>query len=477
MLIAFVILYLLFSISIGLYAATKVKTSTDFAVAGRSLPLHVVTATVFATWFGAETVLGISATFVKEGLGGVVSDPFGSSMCLILAGLFFAKKLYRMKLLTIGDFYHQRYNRTVEVLCSICIVISYLGWVSAQIMALGLVFDVLSGGAINKQWGMVIGAVIVLTYTLSGGMLSIAFLDFVQMIVICCGMLFIASVASGLAGGAGNVISHAAAAGKFQFFPTEPGLKPWLWFLAAWMTMMLGSIPQQDVFQRMASSKSEDVAMWGGVIGGALYFVFAFLPMFLAYSATLIDPKMVEGFLTTDSQRILPTLILSKMPLFAQIIFFGALLAAIMSCASATLLAPSVTVSENLLKPFFKDMTDKQFLWMMRTVVLIFAVIVLVNAITSNATIFQMVENAYKITLVAAFVPLVFGLYWSRANSVGALFAILAGLGTWVTLEVTKTDASLWPPQLAGLLAAIAGMIVGSLLAPKFGTLKTSHSA
>ena len=476
MLIGFVIAYLVMSIGIGMYAATKVNTSTDYAVAGRSLPLHVVTATVFATWFGSETVLGISATFVKDGLGAVVSDPFGSSMCLILAGLFFARKLYRMKLLTIGDYYHIRYNRTVEVLCTICIVISYLGWVSAQIIALGLVFDVLSAGLIPKHWGMIIGAAIVLTYTLSGGMLSVAFLDFVQMIVICCGMLFIGYIVSDLAGGAVNVVTHARDAGKFKFFP-PPDFKQWLWFAAAWMTMMFGSIPQQDVFQRMASSKNEDIACWGGVLGGCLYFCFAFLPMFLAYSALLIAPDMVKGFIETDSQRILPTLILKHTPIVAQILFFGALLAAIMSCASATLLAPSVTFSENLLRPMMKQMTDRQFLLMMRVVVLIFTCIVLANAITSNATIFQMVENAYKVTLVAAFIPLVFGLYWKRANSVGALFAILGGLGTWITLEVTRTEASLWPPQLAGLIAAILGMVAGSLLAPRLGILKTTHSA
>ena len=126
---------LLISITIGLIAATRVHNAKDFAVAGRHLPLPIVMATVFATWFGAETVLGISATFVKDGLRGVVADPFGSSLCLILAGLFFAKKLYRMNLLTIGDYYRLRYNRTVEVLCTLAIVASYLGWVAAQIKA------------------------------------------------------------------------------------------------------------------------------------------------------------------------------------------------------------------------------------------------------------------------------------------------------------------------------------------------------
>ncbi len=122
MLVWFVVVYLLLSVGIGLYAATRVHNTKDFVVAGRHLPLPVVTATVFATWFGAETVLGISATFVKDGLGGVVADPFGSSLCLILAGLFFARRLYRLNLLTIGDYYRLRFNRTIEIVCSLAIV-------------------------------------------------------------------------------------------------------------------------------------------------------------------------------------------------------------------------------------------------------------------------------------------------------------------------------------------------------------------
>ena len=132
MILGFVILYLLLSVGIGLAAARRVHTTKDFVVAGRSLPLPIVIATVFATWFGAEAVLGISATFVKEGLRGVVADPFGSSLCLILVGLFFAPRFYRLNLLTVGDFYRMRYNRVVEVLCAVCIAASYLGWVAAQ---------------------------------------------------------------------------------------------------------------------------------------------------------------------------------------------------------------------------------------------------------------------------------------------------------------------------------------------------------
>jgi len=463
MILWFVILYLLVSVGIGFYAGTRVHNAKDFAVAGRSLPLPVVTATVFATWFGAETVFGISATFVKEGLRGVVADPFGSSLCLILAGLFFARRLYRMNLLTIGDYYRIRYGRTVEVLCTLCIVASYLGWVAAQIKALGLVFNVVSGGAVPQQSGMVIGAAIVLTYTTFGGMFSVAILDFVQITVIMGGMLYIGSVISGLTGGVGAVLSHAAEAGKLTFLP-EARFDAWIPFLGAWMTMMLGSIPQQDVFQRITSAKDERTAVRGSVLGGTLYFLFAFVPMFLAYSATLVDPAMFGLLLERDSQLVLPTLIVQHTPVAAQIIFFGAVLSAIMSCSSATLLAPSVAFSENIIKGLAPGMSDRTFLRTMRMVLVGFTLLVLGFALNSEATIFRMVENAYKITLVAAFIPLFAGLYWKRATTQGALCAIAAGLTTWIGLELLGARQVVWPPQLVGFLAAGVGMLAGSLL-------------
>ena len=463
MLIWFVVLYLLVSVGIGLYASTRVHNSRDFVVAGRNLPLPIVTATVFATWFGAETVLGISATFVKDGMGAVVADPFGASMCLILAGLFFAPLLYRMNLLTIGDYYRARYNRTVELIMTVCIMISYLGWVSAQVVALGLVFNVVSDGAVTQQAGMVIGVSVVLAYTTFGGMWSVALLDFVQMTVIMAALLLIAVLIGGDAGGVGNVVSHAQAAGKLQLLPSG-GMEVWIPFIGAALTMMLGSIPQQDVFQRMTSAKDEKTAVRGAVLGGVLYFAFAFIPMFLAYAATLIDPKFFGELIEADSQMILPSLILNHTPLFAQVLFFGALLSAIMSTASATLLAPSVMFTENILKHFaFKHMSDRQMLRTMRIILLTFGMLVLWFALHSKSSIFHMVEGAYKVTLVGAFVPLVFGLYWKRASNQGALLSIALGLGSWLSMEILQPD-TYWPPQLVGLLLSITGMLVGSLL-------------
>ena len=460
MLLWFVITYWIISIGIGLWAGTLVKNSKDYAVAGRALPFYIVTATVFATWFGSETVLGIPASFLKDGLAGVIADPFGSSMCLILVGLFFARPLYRMNLLTIGDFYRKRFNRTVEVLTTLCIVISYLGWVAAQITALGLVFSLLTHGAVSAHAGMVIGAAIVLAYTLFGGMWSVALTDFFQMIIIVAGMLYIGWVISNQVGGVATVVNHAQAAGKFQFWPALQS-RDVLAFIAAWVTMMFGSIPQQDVFQRVMSAKNETTAVTGAVLGGTLYFAFAFIPIFLAYSATLIDPASVKALIATDPQHILPDLILNHTPVFAQVMFFGALLSAIMSTASGTLLAPSVTFTENILKPFIGHLSDRHLLLAMRAVVVVFTGIVTLYALNANASIYHMVENAYKVTLVAAFVPLLFGLYWKRASTQGALFAIVLGVSSWLLLEIFLPDG-LWPPQLFGLLMSLVGMLVGS---------------
>jgi Na+/proline symporter len=475
MLIWFVVLYIVISVGIGLYASRRVKNSTDYVVAGHHLPLPFIVATVFATWFGSETVLGIPAKFMNEGLKGVVADPFGSSMCLILVGLFFARPLYRMKLLTIGDYYRARYSRSVELSTSICIVLSYLGWVSAQITALGLVFSVLTNGAVEPWQGMALGTAIVLLYTLAGGMFSVAFTDLFQMCVILAGMLYIAFVVSGIAGGADVVIDHARAAGKFDFFPAlQP--RDIIAFVAAWITMGFGSIPQQDVFQRVSAAKDEKTAGRGSVIGGCIYFVFAFIPMFLAYSAITIDPATVEKHISTDSQYILPLLILNHTPFIAQVIFFGALLSAIMSCSSATLLAPSAMFAENILRPFLPKLTDRIFLRMLRFVVFLFACGVLAFALISNSTIYGMVESAYKITLVAAFTPLAFGLYWKRATTQGAICAIALGLATWVACELLAPDGFL-PPQFAGWLASMFGMIAGSLLPQWYGGRREAHAA
>jgi len=327
---------------------------------------------------------------------------------------------------------------------------------------LGLVLNVVTEGGVSQSAGIVIGALIVLAYTTFGGMFSVAILDFVQISVIMGGLLYIVFVVSGMTGGVGAVIEHAAAAGKLELFP-PPRLAEWLPFIGAWMTMMLGSIPQQDVFQRITSAKNERTAVRGSLLGGTLYFGFCFVPMFLAYAATLVDPEKFGMLLEQDSQLVLPMLILEHTPMAAQIVFFGAVLSAVMSCSSATLLAPSVALSENVIRPALPEMNDVEFLRLMRIVLVGFAGVVLAIAIWSDASIYKLVVSTYKVTLVAAFIPLFAGLYWKRATKAGAVCAILSGTISWIGMELIQSPDAIWPPQLVGFLVAGVGMIAGSL--------------
>ncbi len=474
MLLTLVIVYLLVTIAIGLMAAKRVHNSADFAIAGRHLPMAMIVTTTFATWFGSETVLGIPAKFVNGGLHGVVEDPFGAGFCLILVGLFFAGKLYRMTLLTISDYYRERYGRIVEVVCSIIIMVSYLGWVSAQVTALGLVFNLLSNGVIGIELGMVIGVVSILAYTLFGGMWSVAITDFIQMIILVVGLSILAVFAADQAGGADKVVALAVSQDMFKFLP-EPNFTDIAFFIGAAVTIMFGSIPQQDVFQRVMSANSIKAATHGPVIGGICYILFAFVPMFLVVSAMLIMPEKATALIADDPQKVLPTLVMEQMPFIMQVLFFGALLSAIKSCASATLLAPSVTFTENIWRQFHPHQSDQQELRAMRVTVLVFSALVLCYAIAMQGTsIYEMVSGAYQVPLVGAFVPLLFGLYWPRATTQGAIFAIVLGLGTWLLFLATPAGEA-FPAQLAGLFASLTGMLVGSLAPQAIANQQGSH--
>jgi SSS family solute:Na+ symporter len=464
-LISFVVLYLLGTLALGVWAGTRIKNTTDFAVAGRSLPLIMVVTTTFATWFGAETVMGIPAKFVQGGLNALVEDPFGAGTCLILVGMFFAARLYKLNLLTIGDFYRQRYGKGIEVFCSVAIILSYLGWVAAQITALGLVFSVLTNGAMSETAGMIVGTLAVLIYVVVGGFLAVAWTDFIQMIVLVLGLSVIAFFSADLAGGTGKVIAMASDSNLWNFLPPA-SFTDIAFFLGAGVTMMLGSIPQQDVFQRVMSAKNAPTARTGAMIGGASYILFAFVPMFIVACAVIVMGDNAMEMAKNDYQRLLPTFVLTKMPLVMQILFFGALLSAIKSTSSATLLAPSTSFVENILKNLRPGMGDRQQLLAMRMTIVVFAALVLAYAVAMKGTsIYDLVSSAYQVTLVGAFVPLVMGLYWKRATTQGAIASLALGIGTWIVFfpQISSLGTQ-FPGQLAGLVAAFAGMIGGSLM-------------
>ena len=449
----FVLLYMLLMIPIGIYASRRVKSSRDFALAGRHLPFTMAMSTVFATWFGYETFVGAGSRMAEGGFLSVIVDPFGAGLCLILIGLFFAKKLYAQQNLTIGDYFHERYNKVVATLLSVAIILTYFGWVAAQFVALGIILNLLLG--IPTIIGMLFAAIIVVIYTYIGGMWAVSITDTVQMAVIVVGLIVILVEVLGKFGGFSAIIANTPS----EFFRVTPGdatTKDWLAWAAAWMTIGLGSIPQQDVYQRVMSAKSAAIAKWASISAGFLYFTIALIPLTLGLIARAKYPELV----ISDPQQLLPTLILDNTTMLTQIFFFGALLSAIMSTASGALLAPATLLGENVIKPFFNNISDKTRLKIIRSSIIIVAFGALALA-SQQGSIYELVSGAYSITLVSAFIPLVFGLYWSKANSLGALFAIILGAAGWQFTELYVADPFI-PATIMGLGLSLFGMIAGT---------------
>ena len=462
MLILFVLLYLLFTVAIGYWASRRVHSTTDFMLAGRRLPFYMSTAVVFATWFGSETLLGASSEFAQHGLLGVIEDPFGAALCLVLVGIFFARRLYNMNLLTIGDYYRIRYNKTTEQIAAFFMVISYFGWIAAQMVALGIVLNQVLG--IPTTVGMILGSLIVVGYTYMGGMWSVSVTDFIQTTMIIGGLLFIlfeitqkVPVAQVTAGLPSNF---------FDFTPQERSATSWLNYFALWITIGLGSIPQQDVFQRVMSARSAGVAVASSIGAGFLYLTVAFIPLLLALYARYLYPELQAS----DAQLLVPGLIFNSGSFVVKALFFGALISAIISTASGGILAPASILSENMMRPLLKTVTDEQMLRLSRLSVLVVAAISLSMAMMRQ-NIYELVSESSALSLVSLFVPLVAGMFWRKANAASAIASILAGMGTWLAALYLDTSIN---PMLYGLAGSIAGLFIGFVIGRKYGSKENS---
>jgi solute:Na+ symporter, SSS family len=451
-----IIVYLVVTVAIGFWASRRVKNSGDFMLAGRSLPIVLSSAALFATWFGSETVFGASAQFLEGGLYAVIEDPFGASLCLLIFGLFYARRLYNMNLLTLGDFFKVRYNKVTELTASLFLALPYLGYIAAQLVAMGLILNVVIH--IPVWQGVVISAVIVTLYTYAGGMWAVSITDFVQSIIIIIGMIALAYILSEKAGGVSVVIGQMPEK-DMRFLPSFE-LKEIAAYLAAWSVLGLGSIPSQDVFQRSMSSGSARTAVWSCYIAAALYLTIAMLPLYISLCTKHLYPDHIEG----DTQLTLPTMVLQHTAMPIQILFFGSLLSAIMSTTSSAILAPASIFSENLVRPLVKHRyTDKQFLMLTKICVVIFAALATIMA-CFRSNIYELVGESSILSLVSLFIPLTLGLYWKRSSSKGALLSMVAGMITWIIFESIETP---WPSLIPATLASLLAMIAGSFAWPQ----------
>jgi len=415
--------YLLGLFGLSVYASGKVETEEDYAVAGRKLPLFLTWSTLMATWFGAAAIGGAAEAARKEGLRGVILDPFGCSGTLILAGLFFAGPLWRMKLTTVGDFFRRVYGPKSEVLTSLIQVPSYFGWIAAQYVALAEIQVAYFG--IPRAWGVVIAAVVTLSYTLTGGMWSVTLTETAQIVIALVGLVVLADATFSTFGN-GSVFAGI----DRLLIETHPdhltllpaaGTAALMAWIGTWATGLFGNIPGQDLQQRIFSAKSERTAIWACLLAGVVYLIFGLIPVSLG----LISQKLVPGNFEGDILSRLMTQFLSPT---MQILFVMSLVSILLPTATSAVLAPATILSHNLLAQL--RVLRGNGLLLDRISVVLMTIGSLIIAFTDQS-VMTLLDGSLSIPLVALFVPLVMGLWFRPRGEMSAILASLLGLVAW----------------------------------------------
>jgi len=456
---ATLIVYVLGMYALSFWARGKIHDNEDFLLAGRRLPLSLAWATLLATWFGAGTVLTAADEVRLGGVRQAALDPFGAGVCLLLAGLFFAAPLWRMKLVTVSDFFGRKFGRRAELLSAIILVPSYFGWIAAQLVATAGILELFFG--IDPAWGILLAAAVGMGYTLLGGMWSVTLTDAVQIVLVLVGLVILgSSILSELGGG--NPTTGLARLGRetpsemLAPVATEDTRQFFEW-LTIFCVGALGNLPGQDLMQRIFAARSAAVARWACLLAGVAYLTFGLIPILLGLSARLLFPDELDT-------AIVPALAHAFLSPALAVVFIVAVVSAILSTIDSAILAPAGVLAQNV---FVRGNRGRlSLLTLNRVSVLIVTAGSLGMAFLGEGA-YELLESAYSLTLVGLFVPLVLGLFRTPRGEAPALAAMAVGSGLWGIAFVAETwsdhEGPAWIARLAERFAALPVAFLATL--------------
>ncbi|MCB0280438.1 MAG: sodium:solute symporter family protein, partial [Calditrichaeota bacterium] len=409
MLISSIIIYILFTIAIGFWASKRIHYTEDFTLAGKSLSTVVVGVTIFATWFGAELVMGMPNQFVSHGIQGIIADQFGVFLCLVLIAVFYAKKMYQLQIVTINDFFRIRFNRSIELVSSILILPVYFAWVAAQFLALAVIFNSVLNVPVSI--GILIAAFTVLIYTYVGGMWAVSLTDLIQSIMIIIGLLILLITLMDMSEPLADIIAKKPD-GFFNFLP-DNGWINWLNYLALWFAFGIGSIPSQEIYQRVFSAKSVKAGVNGVYFSAGLLFIVGIIPILIGLIAADLHPELMA---INGGENLIPDIVSLYMSTPVQVLFFGALISAILSTSSGALLAPATIIAENIIKGKNTAIPDQRLLYLTRLSVIFVAIVSAIFALLGSS-VHELVIIASVFLMVSLFIPFTLGLFWKRFSN------------------------------------------------------------
>lgn len=474
-------IYFMCIIFVGYLMRSKNKGAEDFLVGGRSFGLLFNSGTLAACWLGGVLIIGVPGTLYafgywdsEAGWGAVVS--LGSALCLVIAGFFYMKRLWQLKLLSLGDFYYKRFGKTAGGLATILMCFTFTLWIAVQIIAFAKVGASLIGFSLS-MW-IIISMAVICTYTILGGLWAVCLTDIIQVSIVTISMLILTPVAVSMVGGWDAFVA-AFPTQKLDIFPAEKnfdGFAPWL---AAWLIVGFGSIASPDLMQRAFSAKSGKIAKYSAFCAAGIFMLVLVIITILTFATVqMMELGAVDSsFLEDDPELLIPMVFQQLMPAPLVIIFLGAVLAAVMSAAATANIALAGVISKNLIKDMFvPDMSSYTLMQVTRFVVLCVGIIAVYFAIELPSA-YLLASMGFDLILSCLFVPLTLGLYWKKANGYGAvagmiggaLFRIVgAGLVNGFNMEGIGSPTDTWYYfTLGGPVASLICMVVISLLSQK----------
>ncbi len=448
--------YLAVMVAIGLWARSRITDPEQFLVAGRRLPLSLAAPTLLATWFGAGTLLTATDEVRAEGLKAAALDPIGAGLCLVLAGVLLARKLWAMRLITLADFFRERFGPRAERWAALLMVPTYFGWIAAQFVALAGLIEVAFG--LDPQWGIALVAVLGTAYTLAGGMWSVTLTDALQMALVAGGLLLLTVEVLGTLGdgsiGAGwSALWQAVPVERQTLVPHDSAgaVVGWVGVLAIGS---LGNLPGQDLMQRIFASRSARTAVGACVLAGVAYLLLGALPTIVGLAADVVAPQ-------TRGQSTLTALAgLFLSPAMSTVLLL-AVVSAVLSTIDSAILSPASVISENLFGARRLG-ADARLAASRRAVALVAAVSCAVAYVGADA--YELLESAYALGLVSLLVPLLGGVWGTRAPEHAALTSMAVGTATWL-LHMTLGWEAFGGPWLAAfaLPVALCSMVVAAV--------------
>ncbi len=428
--------YALVIMAVGLYFSRYIKECDDHVVAGRDLPLIYMIGSVTATWLCAGAILGAAGYAYLYGMQGTIYDPWAPALTLVLTGLFFAYRMRTAGYTSIVDFYDTRYDRRMSILFMIIQVIGTMAWIAAQMVALGIIVHLTTG--FDFAISIVLSTIAIIVITYSGGLKALARVDTVNVVLIAVGLVILFPVVINALGGWSEFVANAEVYDwnpPFAMVPV-PGPQGFLWYvgffgivsyIAAWLGVGLGDLSCAILMQRALAARTAKTAAGGFIMGGLLYLGIALIPVFIGiatYTYGLsLSPDNAEFALTWAVQYFMPD--------WFAVYFIVIIAGAILSTAGDSVLINATMIGHNIYRYFKPGATSVETLKMVRIAVPLTGLLCMLIAIYFE-TVYRLIVFAGCIGLPTIVPAFVFGLFWKKANTRGAVFSFFAGLATWI---------------------------------------------